>query len=53
MRILAIGRAHDRLYQSPDIETLDLGDYIDQVCKDLDEGVSTCDIRIDAEHGIR
>jgi two-component sensor histidine kinase len=53
MRILAIGRAHDRLYQSPDIETLDLGGYINQVCKDLDDGVSNCEIHIDAQKGIK
>ena len=53
MRILAIGRAHDRLYQGPDIDTLDLGGYINQVCKDLDDGVSNCDIRVDAETGIK
>ena len=51
MRILAIGRAHERLHQGQDIDTLDLGSYIDQVCKDLDEG-GTCEIRISAERGI-
>jgi two-component sensor histidine kinase len=51
MRILAIGRAHERLHQGQDIDTLDLGSYIDQVCKDLDEGGS-CEIHISAERGI-
>ena len=51
-RILAIARAHERLYQSTDIETLDLGTYIEQVCKDLDDGVSSCEIDVDAQGGI-
>jgi two-component sensor histidine kinase len=51
MRILAIGRAHDRLHQGEAIDTLDLGGYIDQVCQDLDEG-GTCDVHADAERGI-
>jgi two-component sensor histidine kinase len=52
LRIGAVARAHDRLYQNADIEKLDLGLYVEQVCKDLDEAVSQCDIDIEAEHGI-
>ena len=51
MRILAIGRAHDRLHQGQDIDTLDLGGYLSQVCNDLGEG-GTCDIHVNAERGI-
>jgi two-component sensor histidine kinase len=51
-RILAIARAHERLYQSTDVETLDLGTYLAQVCKDLDDGASRCDVHIDAQPGI-
>ena len=51
MRILAIGRAHDRLHQGQDIDTLDLGGYLGQVCNDLGEG-GTCDIHVNAERGI-
>lgn len=51
MRILAIGRAHERLHQDRDIDSLDLGSYIGQVCKDLDEG-GTCKIHLQAERGI-
>ena len=52
LRVAAVARAHDRLYQNADIETLDLGIYVEQVCKDLDEVVSRCEIVIDAERGI-
>ena len=51
-RINAVARAHERLYQGDDVETLDLGTYVEQVCKDLDDAVSQLDIRIDAERGI-
>lgn len=51
-RVLAIARAHERLYQSTDIERLDLGVYVGQVCKDLDEAVARCEIVMDAEPGI-
>jgi len=52
LRVAAVARAHDRLYQNGDIETLDIGIYVVQVCKDLDEVVSRCEIDIVAEHGI-
>jgi two-component sensor histidine kinase len=51
MRILAIGRAHERLYGGDDIDTLDLGAYIGQVCKDLEEG-GTCEVHLQAQRGI-
>jgi two-component sensor histidine kinase len=51
MRILAIGRAHERLHQGEDIDTLDLGGYLTQVCNDLGEG-GTCDVHVAAERGI-
>jgi two-component sensor histidine kinase len=52
LRVAAIARAHERLYQGDDIEKLDIGIYVEQVCKDLDETVSRCDINIEAQHGI-
>jgi len=51
-RVNAVARAHERLYQSDDIETLDLGAYVEQVCKDVDAGVSQLDVRVEAERGI-
>jgi two-component sensor histidine kinase len=43
-RIMAIGRAHDRLYRSPEVEQIDLGDYLPEICNDLTEVVGGCDI---------
>lgn len=51
-RVNAVARAHERLYQGGDVQTLDLGVYIEQVCKDLDEVVSRLDVQIDSEPGI-
>lgn len=51
-RVAAVARAHDRLFQGSDIERLDLGKYVDGVCRDLDASVPRCDVRIDAEAGI-
>ena len=34
------------------METLDLGVYVEQVCKDLDEAVSQLEINVDAERGL-
>ena len=51
-RINAVARAHERLYQGNDVETLDIGVYVEQVCKDLNNAVSQLDVQVDAEHGI-
>ena len=51
-RVNAVARAHERLYQGHDVRTLDLGNYLEQVCRDLDEAVSQLDVRVDAEREI-
>jgi two-component sensor histidine kinase len=51
-RVTAIARAHDLLYQGSDIEWLDLGKYIESVCKDLDASVSRCNIHCSVDVGI-
>lgn len=51
-RVAAVASAHDRLFQGSDIERLDLGKYIDSVCKDLDASVPRCVVHIDAESDI-
>ena len=51
-RVSAIARAHERLYQSDEIENMDVGAYVEQVCRDSDEIVASCDIQIEAEHGM-
>jgi two-component sensor histidine kinase len=43
-RIAAIARAHDRLYRSPQIENIDLGGYLIEVCRDLNEVMPHCEV---------
>ena len=52
IRIAAIARAHDRLFQSPDIQNMDIGTYIEQVCRDSDEIVSGCEVEIVVQKGM-
>jgi two-component sensor histidine kinase len=51
-RVTAVARAHDLLYQGSDIEWLDLGKYIESVCKDLDASVAQCTIHCSVDMGI-
>jgi two-component sensor histidine kinase len=51
-RISAVARAHDRLYHGSDLERMDVGTYIEAVCKDVDASVSRYDIRTDVQQGI-
>lgn len=51
-RVSAVAKAHDQLFQGADIERLDLGKYVEGVCKDLDASVAHCDIHTEAQHGM-
>ena len=51
-RVTAIARAHDLLYQSSDVEWLDVGKYIGSVCEDLDASVSSCTVHCSVDLGI-
>lgn len=51
-RVAAVASAHDRLFQGSDVERLDLGKYIEGVCKDLDASVPRCVIHMDSEADI-
>jgi two-component sensor histidine kinase len=51
-RIAAVARAHQKLYISGQIETLDLGIYLTDVCKDITASISTCEINVSTEQGI-
>jgi two-component sensor histidine kinase len=52
LRVHAVARAHERLYQTDDVQYLDIGRYIEQVCGDVDESVAHCAILVDAQHDI-
>jgi two-component sensor histidine kinase len=43
-RVVAIARAHDRLYRTPQIDRIELAQYLEAVCADLAEVVPHCEI---------
>jgi two-component sensor histidine kinase len=45
-RISAIARAHERLYRTRQIKSLDLGDYLTDICNDLDDAAAQCDVHV-------
>lgn len=47
-RIMAIGRAHERLYRSPDVAKVDLAGYLSDICHDLSKITPNCQISFDA-----
>jgi two-component sensor histidine kinase len=51
-RVSAVARAHDWLFQGADIERMDLGKYVEGICKDLDASVAHCVIHTEVQHEI-
>lgn len=51
-RVVTIARAHQHLYQSTDVEQLDLGIYLKEVCEIL-PGHGDCTILVEAGPGIK
>ena len=51
-RVTAIARAHERLYRDNDIESMDLGAYVEEVCRDMETSVAHCAIHVAARRGI-
>ena len=51
-RIAAIARAHHRLYQSDRIDTLNLGSYLADVCKDLEASMAGCVLHVSVAEGV-
>lgn len=51
-RVQAVARAHERLYQTEDVEHIDIGHYIEQVCSDVDDSVGNCEILVEVQHEI-
>jgi two-component sensor histidine kinase len=52
LRVAAIARVHEQLYQASDIERFDVGRYIEAICKDLAASFSQCEILVEAQPGI-
>jgi len=51
-RIAAIAKFHSQLSYGSDIERMDIGQYINSICQDLDENVAHCEIVTDVADGI-
>jgi two-component sensor histidine kinase len=52
-RVLAIARAHEGLYKHHEIGALDIGIYLQDVCRDISETASGCTVEVAAPEGIR
>jgi two-component sensor histidine kinase len=52
-RISTIGRAYERLAYGADVESIDLGVYMQEVCRDAVGTTSHCKLDFDAAPGIR
>jgi two-component sensor histidine kinase len=52
LRVGAIARVHEQLYQSADVERFDVGRYIEAICKDLGASFGQCEIDVQAQGGI-
>jgi len=51
-RIAAIARAHQRLYGSDKIDSVDLGAYLTDICNDLGKALPNCKLHVAAAAGI-
>ena len=52
-RILAVGRAYNRLAYNADYENIDLVGYLREVCEDLEAAVAPCKIQLETSKEIR
>jgi two-component sensor histidine kinase len=52
LRVAAIARVHEQLYQTSDVEHFDVGRYIEAICKDLGASFAQCEISVEAQPGI-
>lgn len=51
-RISAIARAHQRMYRTRQIQHLDIGEYLADVCSDIDELAAQCEVNVTLAEGI-
>jgi two-component sensor histidine kinase len=52
LRVAAIARVHEQLYQTSDVERFDVGRYIEAICRDLGASFAQCEISVEAQPGI-
>ena len=51
-RISAVAKAHDQLFHGASMDRIDLGKYVEGICKDLDTSVAHCVIHTEAQYHI-
>jgi two-component sensor histidine kinase len=51
-RISAIARVHRRLYETNRVESVDLGPYLEDLCRDMHDSAPSCQIHVEAAAGI-
>lgn len=51
-RVAAVAKAHDQLYHGTEVEQLDVGRYIEVLCKEVDASVAHCEVQTNVEAGI-
>jgi two-component sensor histidine kinase len=51
-RITAIARAHQRLYQTENFEKIDLGPYLEDICRSFSESLPDCALHVAVQGGI-
>lgn len=51
-RVAAIAKAHQHIYRTDDVQTVDLGDYLRDICRDLDAAAAGCTIHFEAPAGV-
>lgn len=52
-RINAVARVHERLYRDADVRAVDLSTYLANVCNDLKDMISSCQMNFEAAEQIR
>ena len=52
-RIAAIARVHQRLHQTNALQAIDLGGYLAELCRDVDDVAANCTVRAEAAAGIQ
>jgi two-component sensor histidine kinase len=52
-RIATIARAHERLYRSDDVESLELAKYLTDLCEDLQLTIPRCAVTFEASHDVK
>ena len=52
-RVTVIARIHERLYRNAEVLSVDLGDYIEDVCTDLSALIPKCDLTYQRDDTVR